>query len=227
MLISILTLFPSLFPAVVTSSIIGRAQKKGLVEIRTINIRSFAVDSYGTVDDKPYGGGVGMVLRVDVVHQAIQYAVSSLPTQAGHQSAASRIILLDPAGKQFRQPTARRYAKLDHLILICGHYEGVDARIHHFIDERLSIGPYVLTGGEIPAMVVADSVIRLIPGVLSPDATAFESHSVHYTHEPPHYTRPANYQGFTVPEVLTAGDPAKIRAWISSFQHTKQPEKKQ
>lgn len=218
MLISILTLFPDMFPTVVASSIIGRAQKKGLVEIRTINIRSFAVDSYGTVDDRPYGGGVGMVLRVDVLAPAI--AATRRP------GVKERVVLLDPAGKQFHQPTARRYAKLDHLILICGHYEGVDARIHQFIDERLSIGSYVLTGGEIPAMVIADSVTRLLPGVLPPDATVFESHSVHYRHEPPHYTRPATYQGLTVPEVLTSGDPARIQAWSHSFQHTKQAVKK-
>lgn len=213
MIISLLSLFPDIFPPVLNASILGRAQKKGLLDLRYINIRDFAIDSYGTVDDKPYGGGVGMVMRVDVVHKAIQHAQKSAMSPSIKRS---RTILLDPTGKAFRQATARRYATMDHLILVCGHYEGIDARIHRFIDERISIGPYILTGGELPAMVIVDSVGRLLPGVLPPDATTYESHSRLYRHEPPHYTRPVEYQGLPVPEVLRSGDPVRIAEWKST-----------
>lgn len=211
-IISILTLFPDLFPRVLNCSITGRAQKKDLVTLRYINIRDFAIDDYGTVDDKPYGGGVGMIMRVDVVDNAIQHALTTynLPPTTNHRT---RRVLLDPAGKQFRQSTAKRYSKLDHLILVCGHYEGVDARIHDSIDERISVGPYVLTGGEIPAMLITDSVVRLLPGVLPPDATEYESFSKQYDHEPPQYTRPEVYNEKKVPEILLSGNHAAIQQW--------------
>ncbi len=212
MIISILTLFPDLFPPVLNASITGRAQKKDRVTLRYINIRDFAIDAYGSVDDKPYGGGVGMVMRVDVIDKAIQHALTAHSAQRTAHNR-TRKVLLDPAGKQFRQSTARRYSRLDHLILVCGHYEGVDVRIHDSIDERISIGPYVLTGGEIPAMVIADSVIRLLPGVLPPDATEYESFSRQYTNEPPQYTRPEIYNGKKVPDILLSGNHDAIRKW--------------
>lgn len=224
MLITILTLFPEVFKDIFSSSILGRAQKKGLVDIRYINIRDFATDTHRSVDDKPYGGGVGMVMRIDVLEKAIESTKASKTPQGwpkdspGVEESRSKykekIVLLDPKGKLFNQATARRYSKLDHLILICGHYEGIDERIVNFVDERISIGKYVLTGGEIPAMVITDSVVRLIPQVLSKkEATLFESFSRKNLLEYPQYTRPENYKGYKVPKVLLSGNHQKIKDW--------------
>jgi len=157
MRISILTLFPDMFSGPFAQSIVRRAIDKKLVSVELINIRDFASDHYKSVDGHPYGGGIGMILRVDVVDRAIKRV----------KGPGSRVILLDAGGTPYKQAKAREFSKLSHLILICGHYEGVDARIKNLIDEELSIGDYVLTGGEIPAMVIADSVARLIPGVLA------------------------------------------------------------
>ncbi len=239
MKISLLTLFPSLFKSPLNESILKRAQKEKKVTIRLINIRDFATDHYKTVDDHPYGGGTGMILKVDVLHRALQHTLSH-SGKSGQKADASRIsnkpldsgvtrhgglprmttrvILLDPAGPQFAQKKAQEFSHLDHLILICGHYEGVDARIENYIDEKLSIGPYVLTGGEIPALVVVDAVTRLIPGVLKKkDATLNESFStdekgVEYL-EYPQYTRPQVYEGKEVPEVLLSGNHKEIETW--------------
>ncbi|MBI5452088.1 tRNA (guanosine(37)-N1)-methyltransferase TrmD [Candidatus Gottesmanbacteria bacterium] len=227
MTISILTLFPEIFTPIFSSSIIGRAQKKGLVDIRYVNIRDFSTDKHHSVDDKPYGGGVGMILRVDVVEKAIEKAkavkthrmvatsdVDSSEVEELRSGYTEKVILLDPKGKQFNQSKARSFAKLDHLILVCGHYEGIDARIANFVDEVVSIGKYVLTGGEIPAMVVTDAVTRLTPGVLSKkEATLYESYSKGNLLEYPQYTRPENYKGYQVPKVLLSGNHKKIGEW--------------
>ncbi len=224
MLITILTLFPEVFQSTFSSSIIGRAQKKSLANIRYINIRDFASDKHGSVDDKPYGGGVGMVMRVDVVAKAIATARYNAPqpplkVRGGEGGVIEKVILLDPKGKQFNQSKARNYSKLDHLILVCGHYEGIDARISKFVDDTISIGKYVLTGGEIPAMVITDAVTRLIPGVLKPEATTDESFSLLTSHfsppklEYPQYTRPENFRGYHVPKVLLSGNHRKIKEW--------------
>jgi len=208
-------------------SIIKRAQEKGLVEIKIHNLRDWAEDKRGTVDDRPYGGGVGMIVRVDVVDRAIS-AISN------QQSAISKkkTILLTPQGKVFKQERAKKLAKEKHLIFICGHYEGVDERVReHLVDEEISIGDYVLTGGEIPAMVIVDSIVRLIPGVLEkPEATKFESFS-NYTLdarrctllESPQYTRPEKYKNWPVPAVLLTGDHQKIEEWRKkkSLERTK------
>jgi len=208
--ITILTLFPQVFTDIFSSSILNRAQKKGLVKINLVDIRDFATDKHKSVDDAPYGGGPGMIMRVDILEKAI--AFSKIKNQKS--KIKERIILLDPAGKRFNQAKAREYAKLDHLILVCGHYEGVDVRISHFVDESISIGEYVLTGGEIPAMVIADSVIRLIPQVLTKkEATIKESYSVGHLLEAPQYTRPRVYKGYKVPAVLTSGNHQKIENW--------------
>jgi tRNA (guanine37-N1)-methyltransferase len=210
--ITILTLFPQVFTDIFSTSILGRAQKKGLVKINLVDIRDFATDKHKSVDDTPYGGGPGMIMRVDIMEKAI--AFSKFKKQSSKIKTKERIILLDPAGKRFNQAKAREYAKLDHLILVCGHYEGVDARISHFVDESVSIGEYVLTGGEIPAMVIADSVIRLIPQVLAKkEATIRESYSVGHLLEAPQYTRPREYKGYKVPAVLTSGNHQKIENW--------------
>lgn len=199
--ISILTLFPDMFTGPFDQSIIKRSIDKKLITIDYINIRNFATDNYKTVDGHPYGGGVGMILRVDVVDRALQ----SIPK--GHK------ILLDAGGTPYTQQKAKELSKIDHLILICGHYEGVDERIRSLVDEEISIGDYVLTGGEIPAMVLTDSIARLIPGVLGkPEATVHESFSEPLL-EYPQYTEPQTYNGRAVPPVLLSGNHQKIADW--------------
>src|SRR4030042_4775320 len=202
MKIDILTLFPEMFKGPFEESIIKRAQEKGLVEIKIHNLRDWAEDKRGTVDDKPYGGGVGMVMRVDIIDAAL--------SAINHQSSIiskSKIILLTPQGKVFKQKIAEKLSKEKHLLLVCGHYEGVDERVRgHLVDEEISIGDYVLTGGEIPAMAVVDAIVRLIPGVLEkPEATRSESfqspvtgHRSPVLLEHPQYTRPEKYKNWPV-----------------------------
>ncbi len=244
MKISIITLFPSMIEGFLTESIVGKAVKKGMVELEIINLRDFAKDTYGSVDDRPYGGGAGMVLRVDVLHACLQSVLGEErhnSTKCRVQSTKKmqvkvRVILTSAKGHTYSQAKAEKYAsKYNHLVIIAGHYEGVDERILQFIDDEVSIGQYVLTGGELPAAIIADSVIRLIPGVLKKDsATQEESWSAYDVteinklsesaesktkkgkvrlREYPHYTRPEEFMGMKVPEVLTSGDHQKIRTW--------------
>ena len=221
MKISLLTLFPEMFASVFDLSIIKRAQEKKLLDIDVVDIRSYAADTYKTVDDHPYGGGVGMVMRVDVIDRALQ----SVKRTSNLEPRTSRIILLDPQGKPYFQQTARTLGKLDHLILICGHYEGVDERVRALVDEEISIGDYVLTGGEIPAMVIVDSVARLIPGVLSKkEATLQESFSARLL-EYPQYTRPESYEGMKAPKILLSGNHAAIAKW-RAMQSQKKTKKR-
>lgn len=202
MLISIITLFPKMFESVFSFSIPSRAQKEEKIKIQMIDLRDFGIGRHKTVDDKPYGGGTGMVLRVDVLDNAIQKA----RTGRGHEA----VILLDPKGQKYNQETAEKFAEYDHLILVCGHYEGVDDRVRNFVDFETSIGDYVLSGGEIASIVVIDSIIRLVPGVLKKEnVTSLESHSkigglriLEY----PHYTRPEVYKRWRVPKILLSGN---------------------
>ncbi len=223
--ISILTLFPDMFTGPFTKSIIKRAIDKKLVMIEYVNIRDFALHTYKTVDDHPYGGGAGMILRVDVVEKALRHVTCTM------SHVTSRIILLDPRGIPFSQKKAFELSTLDHLVLLCGHYEGVDERVRSLVDEEISIGDYILTGGEIPAMAVVDSVVRLLPHVLkNTDATKFESFSTSLNTNPyalnpnkhyalrtlleyPQYTRPPIWNKKKVPSVLLSGDHKKIIAW--------------
>ncbi|OGG06932.1 tRNA (guanosine(37)-N1)-methyltransferase TrmD [Candidatus Gottesmanbacteria bacterium RIFCSPHIGHO2_02_FULL_40_24] len=210
MVISILTLFPQVFSQVVATSIIGRAKQKKLVNIRLINIRDFSKDKHRSVDDRPYGGGAGMLLRVDIVYKALEAArIKDLKRE--------KVFLLDPAGNLLTQKKIREMSEFNHLILICGHYEGIDERICHFIDEKISIGEYILTGGEIPAMVITDAVVRLIPKVLEkPQSTIDESFTEDNQLEAPQYTRPVEFMGLKVPEILLSGNHAQINKWRSS-----------
>ncbi len=203
MTISILTLFPETFGSVFSQSIIKRAIDKGKVKINLVNIRDFATDRHKTCDDKPYGGGVGMVLRIDVL-------VRALESVAKKGAKNQKIILLSPQGQLFNQTKAAQLAQLSHLVLICGHYEGVDARISHFIDEELSIGNYILTGGEIAAMVIVDSVTRLIPGVLSKRESVESDSLSQGLLKYDQYTRPPVFRGLKVPDVLLSGNHAQI-----------------
>lgn len=211
MQIDILTLFPGMFEGPFNESIIKRATEKGLAEIRIQDLRKWGEGERRNVDDRPYGGGVGMVLRVDIIDKAINGLVKG-------ERQEVKVILLDATGEKYTQQKAQEFSKIDHLILIAGHYEGVDHRVHeHLVDEVISIGDYVLTGGEIPAMVLADSVIRLIPGVLGKDESAIvESHKEPGYLEYPQYTRPPNYNGWKVPEVLMGGNHAEIEKWRSN-----------
>jgi tRNA (guanine37-N1)-methyltransferase len=204
--IDILTLLPELFGPFMSSSVLGRAAA-GVLEIRVTNIRDFAADRHGTVDDAPYGGGPGMVMKPGPVFRAVESVWS--PEQQG-----SALVLLSPQGEPFSQETAREFAALEHLVLICGRYEGFDERIRQGLRPReVSIGDYVLMGGEVPAMAVVEAVARLVPGVLGdPDSRHEESFSDHLL-EYPQYTRPAEFRGMRVPEVLLSGDHGAIRRW--------------
>lgn len=205
MKIDILTLFPEMFKGPFDQSMLWKAQKNGQVEIEIQDLRKWGEGERKTVDDKPYGGGVGMLLRVDIIDAALK----DLKTKN------SKIILLDAGGKKYNQQKAQELSTHDHIILICGHYEGVDHRVHeHLVDEIISIGDYVLTGGEIPAMIVTDSIVRLLPGVLEKEgAKEIESHSEPGYIEYPQYTRPEVYNGWQVPEILLSGNHKKINEW--------------
>lgn len=218
MKIDIITLFPKMFSGPFEESIIKRAQNKGLVEINIHYLRDWTEGRHQTVDDRPYGGGVGMLLMVEPLYKAI----TELKKKS--KSKNQKVILLDAGGETFTQIKAKVLSKADHLIFICGRYEGVDHRVReHLIDEEISIGNYVLTGGELPAMVVLDSVVRLIPGVLEKeDATSLESFPTELINdkwqmenrvEHPQYTRPEDFNGWKVPEVLLSGDHKKIEDW--------------
>jgi tRNA (guanine37-N1)-methyltransferase len=188
-------------------SIVRRAKTDKHITISTINIRDFALDSHKSVDDHPYGGGHGMVMRVDVVDRAL------LDAKNRHADLVTRTILLDPQGIPYKQSMARQLSTYEHLILICGHYEAFDERIRAIVDEEISIGDYILTGGEIPAMVIVDSVVRLIPGVLKQkEATVDESFSTPIL-EYPQYAKPQKYKGRSVPAILLSGNHKKISLW--------------
>ncbi len=205
MKIDILTLFPDMFTGPFSESILKRAQEKHIVTIDIHNLRRWAIDKHKTVDSPPYGGGAGMIIRVDVVDRAIQ----SL------RSNDSKIILLDTKGPIYNQQTATSLSTQKHVIFIAGHYEGLDHRIHeHLVDQVISIGEYVLTGGELPIMVVVDSLIRLLPGVVgNPASLIEESYQQPGQNEYPQYTVPADYNGWKVPEVLLSGHHQNIKDW--------------
>ncbi|MFQ5922164.1 MAG: tRNA (guanosine(37)-N1)-methyltransferase TrmD [Anaerolineales bacterium] len=207
MKIEVFTLFPEVMVPYLSASIVGKAQESGLLDVRLHNIRDYAKDRHRTTDDEPYGGGGGMVMIPGPIFAAVEDVL-------GQAVGRMPILLLTPQGRIFDQSVASELAEHDRLVLICGRYEGVDERVReHLVTDELSIGDYVLTGGELPALVVVDTVVRLIPGVLGHDlATANDSHATGLL-EGPHYTRPAEFRGWAVPEVLTSGDHAKVAAW--------------
>lgn len=210
MKISILTLFPEVFQPILEASIIGRAKSKGLVEYNLINIRAFGEGVHQVIDGRPYGGGVGMVFKPDILSKALKSVVSQLPTT----NYKLQTILMSASGTPFKQDKAWEFSKLDHLIIICGHYEGVDQRfIDKYVDEEISIGDFVLTGGEIPAMAVIDATIRLIPKVLNKEEAVIEESFTNNLLEYPQYTRPEDFEGIKVPEVLLSGNHAEIKKW--------------
>lgn len=217
MKIDVITLFPKMFESPFEESIIKRAIEKKVVELKTHNLRDWALGSYGTVDDKPFGGGVGMLIRPEVVWEALKEI-----KEKRKKEKKRRIILMSAKGKRLDQKKVEELSKYDNLVLIAGHYEGFDQRIADFmVDEEISIGDYVLTGGELASMVIIDAVIRLLPGVLGKDKSSeIESFSeVEINNkkvrvsEYPQYTRPRNFMGNEVPEILLSGDPKKIDQW--------------
>ncbi|MFH0762661.1 MAG: tRNA (guanosine(37)-N1)-methyltransferase TrmD [Candidatus Omnitrophota bacterium] len=210
MLIDIITIFPKMFSPVLNESIIKRAQAKGKAKIRLHDLRDYTSDKHRKVDDRPFGGGAGMLMRPEPIFNAVE----SLAKKGGLSQKKRRVILLSPQGKRLEQKSARRLSKYSHLILVCGHYQGVDERVAgHLADEEVSIGDYILTGGELPAMVLVDALVRLLPGVLGDkNSLNFESFEDNLL-ESPHYTRPAFFKGMKVPEVLLSGDHKRIEAW--------------
>lgn len=219
--IDLVTIFPGMFDAVLNESIVKRAQAKGKVEFKIHNLRDYTFDKHKKVDDRPFGGGAGMVMCPQPIFNCVEYIKSRL------RSMKPRVILLCPQGEKLTQAVAKRLSKIKSLILICGHYEGVDERVREeLVDEEVSIGDYILTGGELPAMVLIDAIVRLIPGVLGDkNSLKFESFEGNLL-EHPHYTRPAEFRNMDVPKVLLSGDHNKIEAWRKKESATKTKERR-
>ncbi|HEU4963045.1 MAG TPA: tRNA (guanosine(37)-N1)-methyltransferase TrmD [Bacilli bacterium] len=206
MRIDIVTIFPDMFEGVIGSSILGRARQQELVDIRLVDFRAFSNNKHNTVDDTPYGGGGGMVLKPDPIFAAVESLME--------EGKRPRVVLTCPQGEVYSQAKALEFAAEEHLVIIAGHYEGYDERIRqHLITDEISIGDYVLTGGELPAMVIVDSVTRLLPGVLGNETSAVLDSFREGLLEYPHYTRPAEFQGLGVPEILMSGHHANIERW--------------
>ncbi len=210
MRIDILTLFPQMFEAPFGFGIFKRAIDNGLVQINLVNIRDFTHDKHHTADDSPYGGGAGMVLKPEPIFEAVE----SVKGETDKEDDETPVILLSPQGRLFSHKIAKELSQYRRMILICGHYEGIDERVaEHLATDVISIGDYVLTGGEVPALVVADAVLRLIPGVLGSDESPLEDSHAEGLLEYPQYTRPADFRGWPVPEVLLSGNHAEIAKW--------------
>ena len=206
MIFDVITIFPGMFEAPMSASIVGLARERGLIEFRTHDLRDHTHDKHRTTDDYPYGGGPGLVMKPEPVFEAVE-AVQALEDEPG------LVVFFTPAGRKFDQALAEELATHERLVMVCGRYEGFDERALSLADLELSIGDYVLTGGELPAMVVADAISRHVPGVLGDDESAVDESFSEGLLEYPQYTRPAEYRGMGVPEVLRSGDHAKIAAW--------------
>ncbi|NQT75889.1 MAG: tRNA (guanosine(37)-N1)-methyltransferase TrmD [Candidatus Omnitrophica bacterium] len=210
MLIDVLTIFPNMFDAVLGESIIKRAREKGVVKINIIDLRAFSKDRHRKVDDKPFGGGPGMVMSIEPFFEAVNY----IRKKTKQQRLKTRVVLMSPTGSTFSHALAKKLAGCEHMLILCGHYEGIDERVRkNLVDEEISIGDFVLTGGELAAMVVTDAVVRLLPGALGNEASASDESFSNGLLEHPHYTRPADYKGMKVPEVLLSGDHDRIKDW--------------
>jgi tRNA (guanine37-N1)-methyltransferase len=203
MKIDVLTLFPEMFAGPLDVSMVARARKAGLLDLQIRNLRDWTHDRHKTVDDRPFGGGPGMVLKPEPIFEAVEALASD----------KTRVLMMAPTGRPFTQEIARELAQLEHLLFLCGSYEGFDERIRTLAHDELSIGDYVLTNGGLPTMVVIDAVTRLIPGVLGDDESAHDESFSHGLLEYPHYTRPAEFRGMKVPEVLMSGNHAEIEKW--------------
>ena len=204
MRIDILTLFPEMFDGVLSASMLGRAQANGLIDIRVHNIRDYTDNKHKKADDYPFGGGAGLVMMAQPIYDCMDAVL---------EGGTARRILMTPRGRTLNQKIAKELSGEERLVLLCGHYEGVDERVMEIIDDEISVGDYVLTGGELPAMIVVDCVSRLIPGVLGSDESAADESFSEDLLEYPQYTRPASFRGMDVPEILLNGHHAKIQAW--------------
>ena len=204
MRIDILTLFPEMFTGVLSASMLGRAQTSGLLDIRVHNIRDYTDNKHKKADDYPFGGGAGLIMMAQPIYDCMDAVL---------EGGSARRILLSPRGRTLNQKIAKSLSQEDRIVLLCGHYEGVDERVMHIIDDEISIGDYVLTGGELPAMALIDCVSRLIPGVLGSEESAVDESFSEDLLEYPQYTRPASFRGMDVPEILLNGHHAKIQAW--------------
>lgn len=216
MRVDVLTLFPEMFEGVFGTSILGKAREKGIVSLEAVNFRAYATNKHNTVDDTPYGGGGGMVLKPDPIFAAVEDLLAHKQDgeQGDQEGRQPRIILMCPQGDTFTQKKAEELSREEHLIFVCGHYEGYDERIReHLVTDELSIGDYVLTGGELPAMTVIDSVVRLLPGVLGNESSAITDSFSTGLLEYPHYTRPPEFRGWKVPDILLSGHHANIEQW--------------
>ena len=217
MKIDVLTLFPAMFAGPLDESIIKRARESGRLDLRLYNLRDYAHDRHRTVDDRPFGGGPGMLLKPEPIFEAVE-------SLAGENT---RVILLSPSGRTFNQPIASELAAFEHLLLISGHYEGFDERVREQLaDDELSIGDYVLTNGALPVMVIVDAVTRLLPGVLGDDTSTHEESFNHGLLEYPQYTRPAEFRGMKVPEVLLSGNHAEIARWRAEQSRARTQERR-
>jgi tRNA (guanine37-N1)-methyltransferase len=209
MRIDVITIFPSMFKGVLGESIIKRALRKGVVDINIINLRDFSPDKHRKVDDRPFGGGPGMIMSAAPFFSAINYTRK----KTGDLRLKTRTILTSPRGEVFNQGLAEEFSHYEHIIILCGHYEGVDERVSEIVDKEVSIGDFVLTGGEIPAMAIIDAVVRLLPGVLGNEESRKDESFTSGVLEYPQYTRPADIKGRKVPRILLSGDHEKIKEW--------------
>ena len=216
MCIDILTVFPEMFRGFLGESMIARAARAGVVSIRTVDLRDFSRDQRRTVDDKPYSGGPGMLMKPEVWYEAVEACWGRGEGEKGEKGEkGGRVVLTTPTGTPYTQRKAEEFARCEHLIFLCGHYEGIDERVRRIVTDEVSMGDFVLTGGEIPVAAMIDSVVRLLPGVLGggAEATVRESFGTDGLLEAPQYTRPPVFRGMAVPEVLIGGDHAKAAAW--------------
>jgi len=209
----IVTIFPDLVYHYTNDSILGLGQKNGEIKMKVYDLRDFTNDKYRRVDDRPYGGGAGMILQVEPIYNCLE-KLGLVENGKKTNRTKTKVVIMDPAGKVFKQATAKKYTKLDRLVLLCGRYEGFDERVYKFVDEKISVGEYVLAGGELAALMVVESVARLIPGVLGNDKSIVEeTFSSEKNKEYPQYTRPENFGGLKVPKILLSGDHKKIANW--------------
>jgi tRNA (guanine37-N1)-methyltransferase len=210
----VFTLLPEVFPSYLETSILKRARERGLIDVRVHNIREYTHDKHHTTDDTPYGGGGGMVMKPEPVFEAIETVLGLAPLSSTEPASNIPIILLTPQGRVFNQTIAKELSAYPHIVLLCGRYEGIDERIReHLVTDEISIGDYVLTGGEIPALILIDAISRLLPNVLGdPTGAEDDSHAMGLL-EYPHYTRPPEFRGWKAPEILLSGDHSKIEKW--------------
>jgi len=209
----IITIFPDMIYHYTNDSILHLGQKKNIIKIQAHDLRDFTVDKFRRVDDRPYGGGAGMILQVEPIYNCLE-KMKLVKNGKKINRTKTKVLIMDPAGKIFKQTMAKKYTKLDRLVLICGRYEGFDERVYKFVDEKISVGEYVLAGGELAALAVVESVARLIPGVLGNNQSIVEeTFSKEKNKEYPQYTRPENFKGLKVPKILLSGDHKKITDW--------------